>query len=315
MDIFKEKTIIPMLAKRSNPFDSEDYFYEIKWDGIRCLAYINGDINLRSRNNKNITQNYPEFDDMQKWVKNRPLILDGEIVMMKNGKPSFHEWQKRSGIKDKTKLIKAVKANPAVFMVFDILYINGENMFELPLHHRKEVLSENIKDNTYLIVSDVIVGNGIEIYKAAVKKELEGIVAKKKDSLYYPGKRTNFWYKFKKSIEEDFIICGYLKGGQWGIGSLVLGRYFGERLVYQGTVGTGFKRQDSKKLLGYFKKSKTENPFVDKGTENLSVTWVRPELVCTVEYLEKGKKGLRHASFKGIRLDREPGSCLVKEYK
>ncbi|HHV59366.1 MAG TPA: ATP-dependent DNA ligase [Clostridiaceae bacterium] len=312
-DLFAKKNLKPMLALRHDPFDSEDYMYEIKWDGIRCLAYIDEKTVLKSRNNRDITFEYPEFEGLSGLVNNHPVILDGEIVVMKNGMPSFHEWQKRSSIKDRNKLIRIAQTNPATYVVFDIVYSKGRELLSIPLKERKDILQDTVINSKTMVVSDYIFDKGIEFYNAAVSRGLEGVVAKKTDSPYVPGKRTNYWLKFKKVIEEDFVACGYLRGKMWGLGSLILGLYDdNEKLVYQGTVGTGFSREDCEMLVEHFNLTHGEYPFENNIKEISSGIFGAAYLVCTVEFLEKGESGLRHASFKGVRSDKDPRECIIR---
>lgn len=310
MDIFQAKKIKPMLATRSQPFSSPEYLFEIKWDGIRCLAYLNGETNLRSRNNLILNAGYPELVNMHTWMKGKELILDGEIVVMKAGKPSFHEWQKRSRLGDYKQLERLAKTNPAVYIIFDILYLDGQNLMPLPLIERKQILLQKVNEQTSLVVSRYIMQEGEQFYKAAVEQELEGVVAKKTDSPYLAGKRTDYWLKFKRVQQEDFVICGYLPGQNDGLGSLVLGAYQGAQLFFQGLVGTGMDGKNRAYLLDYLNHLKTNNyPFQFRIKEIRRGIWVKPELVCTVEYLERSSGGLRHPTFRGLRTDKDPSEC------
>ena len=313
MNIFDSKIIKPMLASRKEPFSSKDYLYEIKWDGIRCLAYLDGDTVLRSRNNLELLAGYPEFTEMNKWLREKPIILDGEIVVMKNGKPSFNEWQKRSRLKDQKQLQRIAETNPAVYIVFDILYIDGRRVMQLPLTERKVILAENLEEQSSLVISRYILEDGIDFYQAVMEQKLEGVVAKKLSSPYVPGKRTDYWYKLKRIQQRDFIICGYMPGSSDLLGSLILGAYQDDKLIYQGCVGTGISGKDLLYLGQYINKQNScTYPFPTKIKELSRGIWLNPELVCIVEYLEKSANGLRHPVFRGLRFDKDPSECATE---
>ncbi len=314
-----------MLATDSHPFDSEGFIYEIKWDGIRCLAYIGlDDVRLRSRNNRDITGDYPGFAGMWRSVREnaRPAILDGEIIVLKDGKPSFHEWQKRKNPKEGS-------LYNAVFVVFDVLYRNWVQVTSLELEKRKDMIQGMVVcDSPDIIISRIFTGKGTDIFKAVTDQGLEGIIAKRLGSIYFPGKRTGDWLKFKKFTESDFVVWGYVPGtaGDEDVGSLALGVYDGEgRLIYQGKVGSGLGMADKAYIKEYYKKYPMALDYgVHNGVHNIDgilsrkdltrIKRVKPGLVCTVRYLEKSGGGLRHPSFMGFRFDKDPHECTLSEY-
>ncbi len=285
-----------MLVTDSQPFDQEGFIYEIKWDGIRCLAYIgHDDVRLRSRNNREITCHYPGFAGMWRSVRDnaRPAILDGEIIVLKND---------------------------AIFVVFDVLYSNGIQVTSLELEKRKDMIEGMIvSDSPGIIISRVFTGKGTDIFKAVTQQGLEGIVAKRLGSIYCPGKRTGDWLKFKRFTESDFVVCGYVPGtagdGVVDVGSLALGAYDAEgRLIYQGKVGSGLGMTDKAFIREYYKKYpvKYDNGVYDahyadgvlSRKDLMRIKWMKPGLVCSVRYLEKSRGGLRHPSFMGFRFDK-----------
>jgi len=283
-----------MMASPGEPFDSSDYLFEIKWDGYRAMAYLDEETRLQSRNLKNFTRSYPNLLDLHIKVKDKPVILDGEIITLEDGKPTFQGLQ---GI-DPTK--------PSIFMAFDVLFHKGQSVMEEPLIRRKEILKNIIKEDVNLLYSQHVFESGKEFYKQCIEKNLEGVVAKQLLSPYLPGKRVSFWKKLKGVQEDDFIIVGYLPGKASVIGSLALGRYINNNLVFKGLVGTGLSEGFKRQLMELFTELKSdENPFQVRIGELSRCTFLFPHLVCTVNYLEETKEGrLRHPSFHSLRHDK-----------
>lgn len=309
----------PMLAVKAKPFDSPDYFFEVKWDGYRCLAYLEkGVTRLLSRNQKDLTGAFPDLADMHYLLGDLPLVLDGEIIVIAGGKPSFDALQSRAGLKDKLQVSQAVQRLPALFMAFDILYHQGKYMVDLPLYQRRGVLETIAKFPSKVVVSETIKGDGVNFYNACVEKGLEGVMAKKINGRYLPGNRSPLWKKIRHTLEADLVICGYRAGsGSRILGALVLGAWNGKTFVYQGMVGTGLSGAEEISLLARLQPLKTETPLLAGADMPVrSVFWARPELVCKVEYLTLTREGyLRHPVYRGLRTDKEPDDCapLKKE--
>lgn len=303
----------PMLAVNAEPFSSEQYIYEVKWDGYRGLAYLNGGTTLKSRNLLDLTSFFPELASIQQYVNNLPVILDGEIIIMKEGLPSFAALQTRGRLKDDVKIRHASSTMPAMYMAFDVLYAAGRLLIEESLEERKQVLQRIITPSNELVLSEYIRGEGKLFAKACVQRGLEGVVAKKLDSPYLPGKRSAYWQKFRNTQEADLIICGYQKGkGSKKLGALVLGGYRDEGLTYQGKVGTGFNSEEELLLLNRMATLKVDTPTLKAvpRQEAIRTFWVLPRLVCVIQYLTLTKDGLlRHPSYKGIRTDKSPSEC------
>lgn len=198
MDKFKERSYSPMLMYETRPFNSDDYIYEIKFDGIRSFIYIDKDGKIEVRNKRNIdmTDIYPELQSIAKSVKDE-CVLDGELVCFVEGKPDFYKMRKRSLMSDKFKIEIASKTAPITFVAFDVLYLNGRDLCSLQLLKRKELLSKTVKSSERIIVPDYIVGKGNELFALTVQTRIEGIIAKRIDSEYYSGKRTDVWQKIK----------------------------------------------------------------------------------------------------------------------
>ncbi|OPX83844.1 MAG: putative DNA ligase-like protein [Pelotomaculum sp. PtaB.Bin104] len=292
----------PMLAVSAEPFSSDEYLYEIKWDGYRSLAYLDGGTMLRSRNLAELNSKFPELVGLHQRIKRKPAIVDGEIVVLENGKPSFTGLQSRGRHYDR----------PAVFIIFDVLYADGKPVMDLPLLARKNILQDMVSPGAEVILSQFVLHDGIEFYNACVDERLEGAVAKKLTGLYLPGRRSSAWKKFRHTKEADLAICGYQPGraGQ-GIGSLVLGGNRDGRLVYQGKVGTGLSNREIELLLAKLTRIAAQKATLEVPKEERGRTrWVRPLLVCSVNYLTITAGGcLRHPVYRGLRVDKSPEEC------
>lgn len=310
MDIFDDKSASPMLiAEMQEPFDSADYIYELKLDGERCLAYLdkNG-ITLQNKRKLLLNPRFPEMSSINKSVKTR-CILDGEITVLVDGKPDFSRVQRRALMSNQFKIQLAADKYPASFTAFDILYYKDRPVIDLPLMERKALLQKVIKsENDRLAISRYIEEQGKALYAAAAKQGLEGAVAKRKDSLYQPGKRTKDWIKFKNLLDDDFVVLGYIEKEN-NVVSLVLGQYQESDLVYKGHVTLGVSREDFKIISGT---RTAKPPFAPpKGNEN--AVWIQPKLVCAVKFMERTSNGgLRQPVYKGLRDDKEPKDCVDK---
>ena len=310
MDIFDEKSINPMLIKdQVAAFDSEDFIYEIKLDGIRCMAYLDSTgTDLRNKRDKKILQHVPELSCIYQQVNDK-CILDGELFVLKNGITDFYEIQRRILMLDPFKIKLAADRYPASFVAYDIIYYKDKLVNDLPLMERKELLEKVINENNLISISRYIETNGIHLFELAKQNGLEGIVAKRKDSKYYFGKRTRDWLKCKVMDTIDCVICGYIKRGD-NIAILILGQYDGESLIYKGHVSLGV----GQRVFNHQKYNVVNNcPFgyVPKGNED--AVWLEPDLVCIVESMPSEKDNFRQPVFKGIRNDKTPLECnLIK---
>ena len=310
-DIWGTKNIKPMLiGVEREPFDSKEYIYELKLDGERCIAYLDKDkIILKNKRNVLMLPKVPELSDIHKNVNVR-CILDGELAVIKDGKPDFFEIQKRSMMSNPIKIDMASKKYPACFTAFDILYYDDRQVTDLPLLERKELLQKAVKsENSLFAVSRYIEENGTAFYQLAEKQELEGIVAKKKESHYYFDKRTKDWIKIKNLQDDDFVVLGYVPKEN-NMNSIILGQYSNNDLIYKGHVTLGVGGEPFRKIKEL---DKTNCPFseVPKGNEN--AVWVKPELVCIVKYMMKTDNGgMRQPVFKGLRDDKSPKDCIDK---
>lgn len=248
----------------------------------------------------------PELSEIHRNVKVR-CILDGELAVIKDGKPDFFEIQKRSMMSNPVKIDMAAKKYPACFTAFDILYYDDHQVMDLPLTERKEFLQKAVQsENSRFAVSRYIEKNGISFYNLAEQQELEGIVAKRKDSKYYLDLRTKDWIKIKYLQDDDFVIMGYFPKEN-SMNSIIFGQYRANELIYKGHVTLGVGGEPFRKIQA-LDKIACHFSEIPKGNEN--VVWVVPKLVCTVKYMMKTESGgLRQPVFKGLREDKAPEEC------
>jgi len=291
MSIWTNRDFKPMLLKEiDKPFNSKDYIFEIKFDGIRSLIFVNNkEIKIQSRNNKDLTYLFPELESIKKIV-NKNVIFDGEIVAFDNNKDSFSKIQERLHIKDKDKIKSASINNPVTFVVFDILYEN-KDLTNKTLLERKEILNK-YNDTDDFMKTKIIDNNGINLFESIKKLDLEGIVAKRKDGKYYINKRTDDFIKIKNKERDEFIIGGYEEKKN-GILSISIGEYKDNKLYFVGKVSV---HKNYKIYNEIIKLKKGKNLFYDF---NEKINYVNPTLTCHVEYLERTKNNhLRHPILK-----------------
>jgi DNA ligase D-like protein (predicted ligase)/DNA ligase D-like protein (predicted 3'-phosphoesterase) len=306
----------PMLAETADsPFDSKDWIFEIKWDGVRAISYLDKDLSIRSRNNKELKYNFPELEELEQLTKR--VVLDGEIVVMNEGKADFQKLLERSRI---TRLPETENIElPATYIVFDILEKDGQTVTNLPLMVRKKMLEKSLKEGKHIVLSVFVEGEGKAYYDAAIKRGVEGIMAKKKDSPYRPGQRSGSWLKIKKTMSCDCVIFGYTLGEgkrAGSFGALVLGLYDKDKTVFVGKVGTGFSKGETEFLVGKFKGLETNKRALEVVGLAEKITWLRPELVCEVKYQMVTRDGkLRIPRYRGLRIDKAPQECTLAQIK
>ncbi|MBM7854411.1 DNA ligase-1 [Desulfohalotomaculum tongense] len=305
----------PMLAVTAAPFDHWEYIFEIKWDGYRCLAYLDGNTELRSRNLINLSPGFPELLNLHRQAASLPAVLDGEIVILNNGLPSFSALQERGRLADPGRIKRAAAKMPAVYVVFDVLYAGGKPVLKEPLARRKEILSAVVPGGKNIIISDYVREEGRAFFQACAGRGLEGVVAKRLNSPYLPGKRSAHWKKIRRTRSAELVICGYEPGRGGALGSLILGGYKDGELVYQGKVGTGFTRREQQELISMLNKLVVKKPPLKvPKSEQRHPVWVKPQLVCEVHYTEITPEGrLRHPSYKGLRRDKEAAQCSAAD--
>jgi len=316
-----DQRIAPMLATAADePFDSPAFSYEPKWDGVRTLAFVDGGVvRLQTRNLLDCTAQYPEVHGIAEALTGAyQAILDGEIVALdEKGVPSFQRLQPRMHVRDESAVKRLRRSAPVRYQVFDVLWIDGEDLARRPLRERQRRLEEVITPMGAIGRAEPFIGTGRALFEAVREQGLEGIVAKRLDSPYTFG-RSAAWIKVKSQRTIDCVIGGWTMGQggrQSTLGSLLLGVYRDGTLTPVGHVGTGFDEKTLKDLLA--KLSERESPTCPFGPAprvNQPARWCLPELVCEVHYTELTKDGtLRHPTFRGLRSDIDPRDCTGAE--
>ncbi|AWH86595.1 DNA ligase D [Flavobacterium album] len=310
----------PMLATLvKEPFNEPGWSYEVKWDGYRALAYIkSGEAELLSRNNKSFTEKYyPIAAAMGKW--DFDAVLDGELlVIKKNGKADFGALQNWRSEAD----------GDLVYYAFDLLWYDGKDITGLPLSERQAILKDILPaDDDRIRLSEVFTSGGLDFFAAAQKMGLEGIMAKKSDSLYTPDSRSKEWLKIKVNQRQEVVIGGFTnnEGSSKLFSSLLLGVYKNGKLDYVGKVGTGFTVKMQKEMMEAFRPFITKkSPFAYEPDINKPsrfrpdppkavATWLKPELVCEVSFTEVTSDGVfRHPSFEGMRTDKRASEVVLE---
>jgi len=306
--------IHPMLTEKGEkPFTHPDWIFEVKWDGTRALCfYDDRTFHLQNRRLYDTTYRYP---DVRIEANAKRAILDGEIVIMWEGKPSFEKLQQREHLAGAERIERKARELPATYVAFDILYLDGEDLTPKPLMARKKILEGVLEETESAVLCDYVERDGEAFYRVCRERGLEGIIAKRKDSRYQIGKRTRTWLKIKALKTIDCVIAGVTVGeGNRAdtFGALILGVYdeTGD-LRCVGRVGTGFDRGMVELLHRRLAAMKGEMPFREKPPLAGEVKfWCRPELVAEVEYLMFTPDiALRAPSFQRIREDKAPKSC------
>jgi bifunctional non-homologous end joining protein LigD len=309
--------IKPMLARTGSlPRDEERYGFEVKWDGIRTvLFYDHGHMNLQGRNFTDFTPRYPELRELTRELGARRIVLDGEVVAFDQaGRPSFERLQTRMHLASDSAVRRRMKDTPVTYVIFDLLYLDGRSTMPLAYEERRELLEQLELEGPYWRTPGYHRGEGTALLRATADVGVEGVVAKRLDCPYEPGRRASGWIKVKNVAIQDVVIGGWTpgQGGRGGsIGALAVGVMEGGELVYAGKVGTGFTQQ----TLAMLKKEleplrRDDSPFSGRQPPRGTV-FVEPKLVASVEFREWTRTGtLRAPSFKGLRPDKDPSEAV-----
>jgi len=323
-------TIHPMLAESiDEPFDGEDWLFEIKWDGYRAIAFIeNGKARLVSRNQNDLTPRYPELKDLPQFIKAESAILDGEVVALdEQGRASFSLMQQRTGFRPGGRRGVANADVAVLYYAFDLLYLDGYDWRRVSLEERKRKLESLLIRGDVARYSDHYETQGRALFEIARQKGLEGILAKKRAS-FYEERRSREWLKIKIRHRLECVVGGYTEpeGSRAHFGSLVLGLYDSNnkgRLIHVGQVGSGFDQGMLDEIWKVLKKLETKkNPFFGEVEALRRTFWVKPELVAEIEYAEwtggtsegSGPK-LRAPVFLGLRDDKDPKECVLEDMR
>jgi bifunctional non-homologous end joining protein LigD len=308
----------PMFAKSAEaPFSSKDWIFEIKWDGIRAVSYVNEELSIRSRNNKELKGNFPELEELSSLAKN--AVFDGEIVVMKDGKADFQSVLERSQQTSVRNVEFMSRESPATYVVFDILEKDGKPLVDLSLMERKNILKQALKEGKHVVLSMYVEEQGEQYFQEAIRRGVEGVMAKRKDGRYLPGARSESWLKIKNLRTCDCVIFGYTAGEgarKNSFGALILGLYEKGKPIFVGKVGTGFSEEKLVDLMRAFKDLKTDERTLEVVDVPERITWLRPELVCEVGYQVVTRDGrLRMPRFLGLRPDKAASECIVDQIR
>jgi len=311
--------LVPMMAKLGElPANDGGWAYEIKWDGVRAIAYSEpGRLRLESRNLNDITAQYPELRRLNRALSSHTAVLDGEIVAFDgDGRPSFERLQQRMHLTGEAQIRRRAEDYPVVYVIFDLLHLDGHDLMGLPYSERRARLEELGLDGTAWQTPSHSVGGGERLLNATAKQGLEGIMAKRLDCSYEPGKRASHWIKVKTKQRQELVIGGWLPGegrrsGQ--IGALLMGYFESGEFRFAGKVGTGFGQKELAMLARELAPlARDTSPFVGKQPQK-TARFAEPKLVAEVEFGEWTKEGmLRHPSYKGLR-DDKPAEQVVRE--
>ena len=314
--------IVPMMASPSAalPSDDEAFAYELKWDGVRAIAYVDGvdgRIRLESRNLNDVTPRYPEVHPLARECPGHRLVVDGEIVAFdEKGRPSFGRLQPRMHLTGARQVEQRMLDTPVVYLLFDVLHIDGESTRGLAWSERRALLEGLDLSGPNWQTPAVYRGNGDAVLAASKSGGLEGVVAKRVTSRYEPGRRSKDWLKIKNTCRQEFVVAGWLPGAgsrMGRIGALLVGYHDGGQLRFAGKVGTGFTDAELARLATAFEPlARPTSPFADK-VPYREARFLEPVLVAEVEFTEWTHTGtLRHPSYKGLR-DDKPAEQVVRE--
>lgn len=309
-----------MLA-RSGPLPVQDgrWVYELKWDGVRAIAHVEtGDLRLVSRNDRDVTVAYPEIAPLAAALSAHPCVLDGELVALDvAGRPSFGALQRRMHVRDPAQVRRLVSQVPVTYLAFDLLRLDGADLMSRPWRERRDLLESLDLRGPAWGTPPVFPGDGAEVLAASRQQGLEGVVAKRVDAPYEPGRRSESWVKVKNLRTQEVLLGGWQPGAgrrSGGIGSLLLGVPGPGGLEYAGHVGTGFTVAMLADLADLLRPlAHDASPFVTPVPRPRvrDAHWVRPEVVGEVVFSEWTNDGrLRHPAWRGLRPDKTPAEVV-----
>jgi bifunctional non-homologous end joining protein LigD len=313
--------VVPMMAKLGELPRAEDrYAFEVKWDGIRAILYSEpGRTRIEGRRLTDITGRYPELRPLGRELGSRSAVLDGEIVALDaEGKPSFERLQHRMHLTGESRINRRAQEIPVTYMVFDVLYLDGRSLMRLPYEERRARLDELALEGPSWRTPRSHAGQGRALFQASAEQGLEGVIAKRLDSFYEPGRRSGAWVKVKNKRRQELVVGGWMPGEgkrESSIGALLVGYHDADgALRYAGRVGSGFKDRDLDYLLERLQPlSRRTNPFHGTPKPPRGAIFVRPELVCEVEFTEWTNEGiLRHPVYKKL-VDMDPAEVVLTQ--
>lgn len=314
-DPFPEN-VVPMLARLSTlPRDDGKWAVEVKWDGVRAIAYCKpGRLQLQTRNLNDVTAQYPEVRRLSRALGSRDAVLDGELVAFdENGRPSFELLQQRIHNTDENVIRRRMKSHPVVYVIFDLLYLDGQDLTCEPYSRRRELLEGLELAGESWQTPGHSVGRAKKLLEASMEQGLEGVMLKRLDSVYAPGRRTGAWLKVKNVNRQEMVVGGWTPGEgrrKKHLGALLVGYFEGDGdkqvLRYAGKVGTGFKASDLTALVARLAPlARKKSPFAAGPKPPKDAHFVEPCLVAEIEFREMTKEGMvRHSAYKGLREDK-----------
>jgi bifunctional non-homologous end joining protein LigD len=313
------KWIDPMLATLADgPPEGKDWIYEAKLDGFRALAFREGgNVRLLSRNKKDLETRFPEIVEALKQQPVDEFIIDGEVVALDGkGRPSFSLLQTR--LKPTTLEATRKGRSPLVFYAFDLLYARGFDTRDLPQAQRSALLREAVAERGPIRITEQLSGDGAKLLAKVCSKGWEGLIAKRPDAPYLPGKRSTHWLKLKCVLEQEFVIGGYTdpEGARTAFGALLVGYYKNDKLIYAGKVGTGYTEKVLADVLRQLKPLKRAASLFapDPEIQRRGVHFVEPKLVAQVGFSEWTHDGhIRHPRFLGLRIDKEARDVVLEK--
>lgn len=338
-DQFDWTTLKPMLARLGPLRDKSKYAFEIKWDGVRALAFIErSKMRLVSRNSIDITRRYPELAGLPENLNAKSAILDGEIVALdERGVPRFHLLQNRMHLASEAESRRRAAAAPVTFIIFDILQLDGRSLMQKPYSERRKILSKLRLEGPHWSAPEPLKGDFDDLFESVKKMQLEGLIAKRLDSPYVPAYRGDAWIKIKVKQRQELILCGYEEGqgNRAGLpGAVLLGYYdrvqeprtpvsgfakrrnsIPPRLVFAGECGTGFNTKTLHELKALLDERRIDNnPFQVNPPRGRGMHFARPELVGEFEFTEWTQDGsLRHPVYAGLREDKSAHEVIREE--
>jgi len=315
--------IKPMLATLGKlPTDDARWAYEIKWDGVRAITFVEGGrIRMLSRNDKDLGSSFPEFREIGDALGSQRCVLDGEIIVMGDkGIPDFGRLQHRLHLSGAGAIRKSVADSPASYVVFDLLFVDGHSIMGRTYDERRERLEElHVAGSSFTTAESFRDADGAEILQATKEAGLEGVVAKRRDAPYVEGKRSDAWIKVKNQRMQEVVIGGWTEGSgsrSGSLGALLLGIPDAKGLRFVGKVGTGFTARDRGELVDLLARIGTKkNPFYPPSevVESAPHHFVRPEHVGEVQFSDwTSARRLRHPTWRGLRLDKSPAEVVVE---
>jgi bifunctional non-homologous end joining protein LigD len=312
--------IVPMMARSGKlPRDDERWAYELKWDGVRAVVHSEpGRMRLHSRNLNEITDRYPELGRLNRALSHHRAILDGEVVAFgPDGRPSFQRLQGRMHLTSEHAVRRLSQSEPVAYIIFDLLWLDGHSLMHLPYTERRAKLLElGLQGPTWQTPAHHV-GDGAAMLEATRAQGLEGVIAKRLDSPYSPGRRSSAWVKVKNVRRADVVVGGWLPGeGKRGgrLGALVVGYYQDGELRYAGRVGTGFDEAELNRLGGLLEPLARETSPFEGRQPPRETRFVEPRLVAAVVFGEWTQaRTLRHPVYKGLRDDIDPEAVVFDD--